>query len=291
MNFPEKLTIGGKEYVFVKQRRKAPMAVYKYGSTFLRIGEKKAIQKELVERDKLKEYGFPIPRRFRDGTMGELAYYTEKSIGNENFTEIFIKDIEKQGTIDEKSFQQFMAITKEFAEAQLKTIDPKANIKEFFQNISVKDIAQDFNAEEVKKIEKLLVEASERLSVFPFVLTHGDFNSHNLYRQGVIDFEGTFYAPAGYDIVTNIFNPEFFPLIGDYEILNPYRFSSEQKKQYFDFFDKFYLERGIPRLSDYVKYFEFFRATWLTANKSHIPKTHQFRKNLYRKYFLQDKEK
>ncbi len=288
--FPEKLTIGDKEYTLVKQRREAPMAVYKHGSTFLRVGHKRDVEKELAQRDKLKEYGFPIPRRFREGETKEgWVYYTERSMGNENFTDIFVKDIERQGMIDEKSFQQFMSITKEFAEAQLKTIDDKADVKQFFESTSVKDIGKDFTADERKKIEKLVLEAAERLAVFPLVLTHGDFNSHNLYRNGVIDFEGLFYAPVGYDIATNIFNPEFFPLLGDYELINPYRFSTEQKKQYYDFFDKFYLEKGIPRISDYCKYFEFFRATWLTANKSHIPKVHEFRINLYRKYFLEDK--
>lgn len=292
MKFPEKLSINGKEYSLVKERRSAPMAVYKFDKTFLRIGEKKDIEAELKERDTLKEFGFPIPRRFRVGETEEgLSYYTEKAMGTRNFSEIFLQDIEKEGTISQKSFQQYIDITKQFAEAQLKTINEKADLKGFFNSTSVRDIYKEFTQEEGKKIEKWVQEASERLAIFPFVLTHGDFNSHNLYRQGVIDIEGLFYAPVGYDIATNIFNPEFFPVLGDYELVNPFRFTAEQKKEYYEFFDAFYLERGVPRISDYAKYFEFFRATWLTAKKDHIPKVQKFRKELYKKYYLEEGEK
>lgn len=290
MKFPESIKINGKEYNLVKERREAPMAVYKFDKTYLRIGDKEDIEAELKMRDQLKEHGFPVPQRFRQGQTDDgMFYYTEKAIGVENFSEIFIKDLEKQGSIDQKSFIQFIDISKEFAAAQLNTINEKADIKEFINAVNLKDIYKEFSREK-DKIEKFVEEAKERLSIFPLVLTHGDFNSHNLYRQGVIDFENLFYAPAGYDIVTNIFNPEFFPILGDYEVVNPFRFTQEQKQEYFKVFDEFYLEKGIPRISDYEKYFSFFRATWLTANKEHIPKVQQFRKELYKKYFLEDEK-
>jgi hypothetical protein len=292
MKFPEKLNINGKEYILVKERRGSPMAVYKFDKTYLRIGDKKNIEQELKMRDTLKEFGFPIPRRFKEGqTEDGMHYYTEKSMGSSNFIDIFVKDIEKEGVISEKSFSQLMAVVKDYAVAQLKTKSDKENLKAFEKAINIKDLYKGFKADEKVKIEKMFEEAKERLSVFPLVLTHGDFNPHNLYRQGVIDFEELFYAPVGYDIVTCVFNQELFPVLGDYEVTNPFRFSTEQKQKYYDFFDNLYLEQGIPRLSDFAKYFEFCRAIWLLRDREDIPKVQDFRIEIFRKMFLQEKEK
>ncbi len=287
MKFPETLKINGKEFTLVKKRREAPMAVYKFDKKYLRIGDKDDLREELKIRDKLKEFGFPVPRRFKEAKTEEgLYYYTEQAIGYESFSDIFTKEIEAEGAITEKSWKQFLAVTKDFASAQLKTTIKKTDYTEFTNAIDLKKFYSEFPSERAKT-EKFYEVVKERLSIFPFVLTHGDFNSHNLYRQGVIDFENLFYAPVGYDIVSSIFTPEFFPIKGDYEYKGSFRFTSDQKKDYLEFFDKFYLDNGIPRISDCLKFFEFGRAVWLTANKEDYPKVREFRLNEFSKRYLE----
>jgi hypothetical protein len=286
MQLHPEVTINGRTFRLVKKRREAPMAVYRSDNRFLRIGDKENLQAELKMRDSLKEYGFPIPNRFKESkTEDGLYYYIEKSMGYKHFSQIFKDDIENKGDVSSRSFSEFLRVVKEFAVAQLNTKTSKHDYNEFTNAIDIKVLMKELSSYK-KKIWNFYEEAKERFSIFPSVLTHGDFNSHNLYKRGVIDFENIFYGPAGYDLVSAVITPDYFPIRGDYEVVSPFRFSDEHKEKYFKVIDELYLENGLPRLSDYTKYFEFCRATWMTAKMGHMPKLHKFRTDLYIKNFL-----
>jgi hypothetical protein len=285
--FKEELKVNGKTFKLVKERRSAPMAVYRYGARYLRVGAKAELEKELAVRDKLKEYGFPIPKRFKQATVDDdLHYYIESSIGSTPFMDVFKTEIALKGEISEKSFGEFVRITKQFAEAQLKTQAKEKDWKGFTEAIQIRGLVAEMKTHKAK-IMKLYEEVKRRLEIFPFVLTHGDFNPNNLYRRGVIDFENLFYGPAGYDLVTNVINSDYFPSRGDYDLVDSFSFTDEQKKKYFEKIDKFYLDKGLPRVSDVANYFEFCRAVWLIpGRKKDIPSVVKFRKERFIKKFL-----
>ena len=285
LELPEVIVINGKNFKLVKKRRSTAMAVYKFDKRYLRVGERKDLDAELKMRDKLKSYGFPVPDRFpRTRMQGKLYYYTERALGYKSFSEIFRNDIEETGEISKKSLNELIRVVKNFAEAQLKT-QKKESYANFTNSLNMQALLRELPKEK-NKIRKIYDEAKKRLSIFPMVLTHGDFNAHNLYRKGVIDFENLVYGPAGYDIISCLSTPDYFPVRGNYEILTSFRFSDEQREKFLKVFDKLYLQNGLPRLSDYVYYYDFCRAVWLTAKSHHIPKIQQFRYELFKKKFL-----
>jgi len=118
------------------------------------------------------------------------------------------------------------------------------------------------------------------------VLTQGDFNPHNLFPEGVIDFEETYYGPAGYDLVTNIFSNTYFPETTGYEWIRLYSLTPEQKDIYYKRLDRIYTEAGLPAISDFCEHFEFLRAVWLTMRNHKTPKLQQWRYELFKKSYL-----
>ena len=63
----------------------------------------------------------------------------------------------------------------------------------------------------------------------------------------------------------------------DYEFYAKYRFTPEQKREYFKRMDAISVEAGFPPLSQFEEDFKFCRALWLAANLPHVPKLQQFR--------------
>jgi thiamine kinase-like enzyme len=283
MKFTPTLKVNGREFKLVKLRREAPMAVYRCEGLFMRVGKSDDLHKEVRERDKLKTYGFPIPTRYKKTKIdGDSHYYLEESMGRKHFTQIFGEKYKTEGEVSDRDFKDFIKIVKRFAEAQLKTAVKKKNFTEFANAIRIRRLKKIL-PKYASKIDTVYSEAKEKLSMFPFVLSHGDFNTHNLYKKGVIDFEGLFYGPAGYDIVSAIFTIEMIDVKGN-EF--PVRFTQEQKNMYYEVFDNLYLENGLPRLSDYAKYFEFCRAVWLTTNSSISDDAKEYRKEFFIRNFL-----
>lgn len=215
------ITINNESFKYVKTRVYTPVSIYRSSDTFLKIGPKDLIQKELRAHKNLLKLGFPVAEIIKQGPVGENNYYyAEKSLGDNHFGHIFSEDYEKTGVVSEKHFTNLLLVTEKFAEAQIKSATKEYFLQDFYLGVNI-----NYIIEELPYLKKNILEAFEKavkkLSVFPFVITHGDFNPHNLFTKGVIDFMETFYAPAG----------------KDYELVRRYEFSPEQIKQYLAFVD------------------------------------------------------
>jgi hypothetical protein len=119
--------------------------------------------------------------------------------------------------------------------------------------------------------------AESRLQKLPTVLTHGDFNPHNIMEGGVIDWERTTYAPAGHDLASNMCNIFFFPSSGDFEFTGSYTFSKEQILTYWQKMDEIYLSYKLPKISEYANDFIFCRSMWAVVGMHKYPKLQQWR--------------
>lgn len=231
------ITINNESFKYVKTRVYTPVSIYRNGGVFLKVGPKGLIQKELRIHKNLLKVGFPVAEIIKEGVAEDNNYYyTEKSLGDNHLGHIFSKDYEKMGVISEKHFTNLLLLTEKFAEAQIKTGEKEHFPEDFYLGVNLNYIIK-----ELPHLKKNILEAFEKvvkkLSVFPFVITHGDFNPHNLLAKGVIDFAETFYAPAGHDLIVNIFHIFLFPKNKDYELVRRYEFSPEQIKQYLAFVD------------------------------------------------------
>jgi Phosphotransferase enzyme family len=285
MEFQEKISVNNKVFKLLNDREHQDIAIYKQGNNFLRLGDHEQIANEIKKHNRLASYQFPVPEIIEQGTLNDLDYYTELSLGNKHFGELFAEDIKKQGVISEATFKAFLKISLVYAEAQLSTRNKKQNFTAFAKLIHL-ELAVVELSQHKKQILELYKAAEEKLSVFPFVLTHGDFTPHNLYKKGVIDFEFQSLAPAGYDLVSNIITVKYFPKGKQYEFYRSYDYTSDQIKQYWEAIDNLYRNYGLPAPSKYYKYFGFCRAMWHICRMGQYPKLQKYRFDLFIRSYL-----
>ena len=281
----ETLTIAGKIYTFVTKQRQGETSVYRTEGEYLRIGEAEAVKKDLALHKKMEAAGFPVAKLLSEGEQSGLYYFTEASLGDRHLGKLFAEDFEKDGTISDASFGKFLAIVETFARAQLSTATNVQSFDEFSRGFHFDTMLAELPEKE-NELKKKFEEISKRVSVFPFVVTHGDFNPNNLYEGGVIDLEDSFYAPFGYDLVTALVHINYFPDSKDFEYFARYRFSDSQTLQYTGMIDSLAKEANLPPLSAYADDFEFARAVWSVVHMGEWPKIQKWRYDLFTRKFL-----
>jgi hypothetical protein len=60
------------------------------------------------------------------------------------------------------------------------------------------------------------------LGKFPICFHQGDCNPHNMFLQGVIDYDRGLYAPIGYDFITALYHIDALPPKGVAEFERKY---------------------------------------------------------------------
>jgi len=278
----QEVTIEGKKFTLVKLQREG-LGVYRSGDLYLRLGRPEAIQKDLTLHKEMIGHGFPVAEVVSNGQHNDSAYFIEHSLGENHFGRMFAEDIKKTGNIADTTFQAFLDITTKFAEAQLTTATQTRSSEEFANGIHLSLLFEEL-PKETEHFQERFNQAFKRVSVFPFVVTHGDLNPHNLFSEGVIDLESSFMGPAGYDLVTNIIHINHFPASTEYEYYQEYTFNPDHKQQYFQTIDTIYQQHGLPQLSPFAIDFEFCRAVWAAVRIHKYPKLQEFRYNQLRQY-------
>ena len=282
---PGKIQLNGQEFLFVVVQRGGNSAIYKSKDSFLRIGTKEKILADLALHKKMEAAGFPVARVIAEGNHNGQLYFMESSLGDTHLGALFANDVEKREVISAEQFESFVLITEKFARAQLTTRRDAQNYTEFAQGILLQKLSEEL-PEHAEGLGIRFQEVQEKTKQLPFVVTHGDFNPNNLYSKGVIDLEDSFHAPYGYDLVSAMTHINYFPDSKDYEFYAKYRFTSEQKKKYFERMDAISTKAGLPPLSRFKEDFEFCRAIWLAAKLNHIPKLQEFRYDMVIDKFL-----
>lgn len=280
MHLGKGITLANKRWKYVTSRARAAVSVYKNGSSFLRVGTKRHIKRDLAHHKILSSYGFPVPRILSEGKIRSRYYYIERSLGPKHFGSLFAREVRTSGSISPELFNRYLATCQKFAEAQLRTARTKGSLPSFKKGIHLDEIVKEMPTYKAR-IKNKYKRIEKRLSKLPFVLTHGDFNAFNLYPKGVIDLEDVFYAPAGFDLITNIFHNDYFPNKGPYEFHRGFLFTKQQKTRYVRMMDELYVAHGLPKLSAYVEDFEFCRAIWMVARMHKWPKIQKFRYDLF----------
>ncbi len=282
----ETVVINGEIFKFVKRSRRGEVAVYTSGELYARVGEKSVIENMLALHQKFDGFGFPVAKIMGVGENDPAAYFLEESFGDKCFSFLFKDDFEKQGRVSEELFEKLISVAEKFARAQLRSAISEQVGDSFAKLVGPNDLHEEL-PEFSEKISTRYHEAVSTLKVFPSVLTHGDFNPHNLFPGGVIDFEETYYGPAGYDLVTNIFSNSYFPETPGYGWIRLYSLTPEQKNLYYTRLDKVYTEAGLPKISEYREHFEFLRAIWLVRGNHQAPKLQAWRYDLFKKAYFQ----
>lgn len=274
------MEIDGKSFVHIKTREYTPVSVYQNENLFLRIGPKDLILPELSLHKNLLRFNFPVPEIISEGEKDGKYYYIETSLGQTLLGDIFWEDCKRLGFISDDNFKKLLLLTEKFARAQIKTAKNNHGYESFYHGVHV-----DYLIDELPYLQEKIIVAfekvKERLSDLPTVLTHGDFNAYNLFEKGVIDFGNSFEAPAGYDLIGNIFHTYLFPKGRDFESTRRYDFSLEQVNEYFALLDNIFLENNFPKISDFKNEFIFCRTIWSAVRMQRYPKIQEWR---YKKF-------
>lgn len=276
MEFKPQIEINGIVFSWVNTQRGGLTAIYKDNSTFLRIGSPEKIKKDLLLHKKLAEYGFPIAQLLDEGQIGEMHYFIEKSLGSEHFGTLFQKEFNEQGHITDETFDKFMIVCEKFVKSQLKTLSLQKDWDNFRTAIHLDVICEEL-PEYKEKIINAYEKVKEKLSVYPFVLTHGDFTPFNILPEGIIDIENAFSGPAGYDLGGILATPNWFPDSTEYEFHQVYKLTPEQKQKFIDKIDNIYVNNSLPKISNYLEEFNFTKGMWFTAKMHRFPKLQKFR--------------
>ncbi len=279
INFPETLFLQNTNWQIVKIQRGKISAIYKSEDrkTFLRVGQKEKVEKDMLAHKKLTEQGFPVATILQNGMEGELAWYTETSLGDLHFGEIFKTDMEKFGRISDENFRKFLDIILAYAKAQIANLEPVQNWKDFEKGIFLEGICKEF-PELREKIMQKFAKCKEKLSGFTFAFMQGDLNSFNILLGGIIDFETNFFAPFLFDVLGCIESDTWMPdelLDGKYN--NWFRFSESQKTLYMKEISDLYFANNLPDPNNFLEEFRFLKGIWWSYGMGLAPEFQKFR--------------
>lgn len=270
---PDSLTIEGKHYALLGTQ-KSGASVYRGISSFLRIGPAHAIQRDLAFHRRMEQAKFPVAPILSEGTYGAEAYFIEQSFGERSFSAMFNEEYAHNGAIADVNFDNYIVCIGSFFKSQMTT---RTTFKESDLRFAIR---LDQLADEFPHLRNVLdvtfKKTMEQLQIFPGALTHGDLTAANAYPTGVIDLEDSFVGPIGFDIVSALISKEWTPE-GDYEPSPFFRFTGDQQRRYFEYFDALCLENNIPKISEAVQAFSFCRGVWLCAGMAEWPKTQKWR--------------
>ncbi|EKD32816.1 MAG: hypothetical protein ACD_76C00142G0005 [uncultured bacterium] len=286
MNFDKVITINGNKFNFVDLQRSLDSAIYKNESAYLRIGDPSKIKKDIDFHKRMAAQGFPVAKFIDEGPYEDKYFFIEESLG-QNFGELFTKETEQFGKIKNETFSSFVKVCEEFALAQTKSAPCQVSWAEFEKGLHVEYILSELPLESDRIISALNI-VEKRLSVFPFVITHGDFTPFNVCQNGTIDLEDSFIGPAGFDPATIAVHLDWFPESKEYEYFQKYSFSESQNFEFIGAIDDVYVSCGFPKLSGYIPEFNLIRGIWFSVRMHNTPKIQAFRynllKNLLNKY-------
>jgi len=261
----ESITVEGQDFAYVKDRLIGGRVFANQDKTeYLRTASAAEIAGEANLTKDLYERGFPVPKVIATGTLKDgTAYYTERSIGDRHFGQIFKQNTKTEGHITEESLDAFINVIKRYCAAQFNYKNFVPHNPDSLAKISAFEIAMRSNPP-APDMEPMFAEvyqkANERLSKLPWGYLQPDLNPFNILHDGIIDFELADFGPIGYDTVTNIYFERMWPTK---EV--SYHASDEQIAKYVAAIDAIAKEHDLPPMSSFTDDFLVLKAIWASA--------------------------
>jgi hypothetical protein len=240
-------------------------------SKYLRLGKPEEVQKELAFHKELLSQGFPVAPILKEDLDG-ATYWIEESLGAEHFGDRFQKETKKDGVVSDGSFHDFLAIIKTMQVAQAKTAHSGPENGNALKSLSHFERMRREVPDDHAKLTVFGKQIEQDLKDFPFCPTHGDFSAHNTVERGVIDFGDSFHGPLGYDLITAISAPFWFPKQKNQTINNKfmsgYDFTDEQVDAYLQTVGPCQTADGAFDIREKFDSLFFLRATnfWVVGN-------------------------
>lgn len=274
MELTEHIQIEGVAYERIRTRRNGT-CVYKSedGQSFARCGDKAAIELEYATHLHLEELGFPVAEVLAYRTDSGQAFFIERSLGETHIGGQFDREYQESGQISDETFDRYLTVVKKFAAAQAGT--GRTDLKDWqacAEGIHLDDIMAE-RPDATRLLKDAFSKAQHIVADLPWVVTHGDFNPHNIFPGGVIDFEDHFHAPLGHDLVTAAAHIAWFPVETTTEYYAKYQLTAAQRSRCIESFAVF---APVDRAEIFAAYV-FMRGCWSAAHMGEWPKLQKWR--------------
>src|SRR3989344_4710722 len=99
----------------IKERVYAPVHIYRGQKEFLRIGPSIVVERELKQHRRLLSIGYPLAKITGSGRIKNLNYFSEESLGELHFGQIFARDCRRRGRVSSEHFKDFLNVVTKFA--------------------------------------------------------------------------------------------------------------------------------------------------------------------------------
>ena len=260
-NFPPEIMDG--KFRFVQERLQGG-AVYKSEKEYLRLGERVVTMTEEVQTVALGRKGFPVAEVTGHGEIDGNWYFTETSLGNDHFGNIFRRDYEKGGQVSEANFLKFMAVMGLYTRASFGTKNRTLH-RESLRDISLFRETRDQYPIDPDLMDKLIVKAGKRLVDMPNGIICGDLGPFNILPGGVIDFEFLHTGPLGYDVMMVPTIGYYFPKVPGFKRKQLFAFSSDQLARYYEMVQQEAQSAGISDPTEFFNEFIFLKTVWAAS--------------------------
>src|SRR3569832_174022 len=135
-------TIEGAQYELVRAQRSG-VCVYRGKDSYLRIGPKELIAKQLETHRHMESSGFPVAKLLSEGSDEDDAYFRESSLGDKRFLELFEDDIASSGNISGDRFAQYLVLIEKYLVAQLASGERSRNVDSFRHAVHIDTLIKE----------------------------------------------------------------------------------------------------------------------------------------------------
>lgn len=279
----QEIIIDGEQYSLVLERERGVGLYADAGRTrYVRIGTPAMVAKELSFHKELLANNFPVAKILAEGKRGDREYYIEKSLGNKHFGAIFREETDTTGEVSEESFSRLLQQVQAMHDAQERHVGAPVDAASLATSVQFGNLRAEL-PDDAATMDAAFAKIVNELANFPSCLTHGDFTSHNILHDGVIDFGDHFRGPVGFDMLNVMTAPFWFPKDAiNGEFTRGYRFSDAHIARLFDAVGVFTIGEHVIDLHTSFDAFFLLKAHWWTVRNHKMPKLQQWRYTHFR---------
>lgn len=227
------------DYHIVKHRRNWS-TIYRcnHYTHYMKVWPKDEIEKEVALYEKLKAAGIPLPSLlWFEIHEDDLGWMKEEAIPGLLYAELFTESYDKHWFVEESILETFIQYQHNHLTGQAQTIWDTSIVADAFSKYEF--LYSEWQIDHTL-VEACISKIKHDTESEPQGWNHWDHNAYNIFENGVIDLEDSFYGALGYDTITAITQNYRFPYPNGepWELTRQHVFSKEQILHYLETLSK-----------------------------------------------------
>ena len=200
----------------------------------MKVGPKDEIEKEVSLYEKLKSVGIPLPSlMWFEIQEDDLWWMKEEAIPGLLYADVFTESYDKNWFVEDSILEIFIQYQYNHLTGQSHTIWDTSIVSVPFSKYEF--LYSEWQLDHTL-VEKCITKIQNDTAKEPQWWNHGDHNAYNIFENGVIDLEDSFYGALWYDTITAITQNYWFPYPDwePWELTRQHAFSKEQILHYLE---------------------------------------------------------